>query len=114
LSLIKRMRRQKALWWNRGPAADRFGKYPYDAPIEIECRWEDVAVEFVTAKDEKMVSKAVVYVDRPMKPGDRLKLGEEDSNTQDDPFRDTNAFEIKRFDKMPNLKNKETLLTAYL
>lgn len=113
MSLIKKMRRQTAVWWKR-LTPDRYGKFAYSTPVEIDCRWEDVAQEFVNDKGEMQVSRALVYVDRVMAPGDRLLLGAVESDTPDDPLLASRSFEIRRFDQLPTLKATETLLTAYL
>lgn len=115
MSIIKRMRRQRAVWWERSDAPDRFGRYSYAAPVQLKCRWEDVAQEFRDNQGQTTVSRSIVYVDRIIKAGDMLKRGELESDTPADP-RDIpeEAWEVRRFDQLPNLKNKETLLTAYL
>lgn len=74
MSLIVTMRRQKAVWWERNPTPDKFGKYAFQPPVEFKCRWDDTAKEFVSPKIEKLVSRSVVYADRVMKPGDYLCL----------------------------------------
>lgn len=114
MSLIKRMRRQKAVWWKRSSTTDEYGRYTFDEPVEIDCRWEDRAEEFVNKGGERLVSAAVVYVDRVMEAGDKLKLGALESDTSSNPVEETEAFEIQTFSKIPNLRNTETLLTAYL
>lgn len=107
------MRRQKAVWWKR-LTPDEFGVFTFDDPVEIDCRWDDCVKSFDTMKGETLMSTAVVYVDREMSVGDRLKKGEFDSNTPDDPLADDTAYEIQRFDINPNFRNTENLLTAYI
>lgn len=137
MSLIVRMRRQRAVWWQRVETPNKYGEFTFNPPVEVRCRWEDVAVEFVDPKSEKQISRSLVYVDRVMTPGDRLKLGElsetdwiletgfwSDSGIWVDDALwidslstvtiDEDSFEIRRFDQTPNLRNTRTLLTAYL
>lgn len=113
MSIIKRMRRQKAVWWQR-LSPDEYGEFSYAVPVEVSCRWDDTAQEFLDPKGETQTSRSVVYVDRLMTVGDRLKRGELESDTADDPSEEAEAFEIRRFDQNPNLRNTETLLTAFL
>jgi len=108
MSLIRRMRRQTAVYFARG-SPDVHGEYAFLSPVEIDCRWEDTSQEYLDGKGETRTSNSIVYVDRVMFPGDRLLLGELDSNTD---IKD--AFEIRKFDRLPNLRNTEVLLTAYL
>lgn len=114
MSLITRMRRQKAVYWARSATANRFGVFTFSSPVEIECRWDDSAQQYRDENGEEALSNAVVYVDRDMKQGDRLKKGEMESDTPDDPMELLDSYEIKRFDDTPNLKATESLRTAYL
>ena len=113
MSIIKKMRKQRAVWWKR-LAADRFGVATWDQPIEVRCRWEDINETYIGTKGEQLGCRAQVYVDREMTPGDRLQLGQIDSNTPDSPLSSTTAIEIKRFDKLPDFRNRNVLYTAYL
>lgn len=121
MSLITKMRKQKAVWWSididasGGVVTDDYGQPVYNSPIEIACRWEDIAEEFIKDKDEKSVSSSVVYVDRDMKAGDVLLLGELDSGVdENNPLDNDGAMRIQKFSKIPNLKATEYLRSAYL
>lgn len=114
MSLISRMRRQTAVWW-AADGSDRFGAPRYKTPVEIKCRWEDVRKEFLNSQGVTAVSNSIVYVDRLMKTGDVLFRGVlTDLTTVTVPKDNSGAFEIAAFDRLPNLKNTEELLTAYL
>jgi len=121
MSLISRMRKQKAVYWAQSSGADDYGQIQYAAPVEIDCRWEDSQQEFIGKDGSKRLSRAVVYVDRDMKPGDKLKLSTLAALTQDldsgastapDQFSD--VFEVMKADKIPNLRNTELLRVCYL
>ena len=114
MSVIVKMRKQTAVWWERESAPDTYGRFSFNAPVEIACRWDDTLQEFLDAQGEKRLSQAVAYVDRIMKPGDRLMRGSLESDLTDDPIPVEGAFEIKRFDQNPNFKATETLLTAFM
>lgn len=113
MSIIRKMRKQKAVWWKR-LSADRFGNFTWADPIEIDCRWDDTTEEFLNPQGVIETSRAVVYVDRLMSVGDRLKRGEMDSETPDNPLSIQDAFAIRRFDQNPNFRATENLLTAFL
>ena len=114
MSVIRKMRKQKAVWWARLTPPDQFGRYSFAAPVEIDCRWDDSGTEFRNGEGQTEMSAATVYPDREMTIGDKLKKGEMESDTPDDPRSLRTAFEIKRFDQTPNFKATETLYTAYL
>lgn len=114
MSIIKKMRKQTAVWWERSTLPDAYGKYTYAAPLQIECRWDDSAVEYRNQQGQAVLSSATVYVDRVMKIGDMLMRGDWESDTADDPTDEPTAFEIQRFDQNPNIKATETLLTAFI
>jgi len=114
MSIIKKMRKQKAVWWARLETPDQYGAYSFAAPVEIDCRWDDSGTEFRNGVGQTEMSSATVYPDRVLHKGDKLKKGELESDTPDSPLDLLLAFEIQRFDETPNLKNTETLYTAYL
>lgn len=117
MSLISKMRRQRATFWERSTTTDKYGRYTYAAPEEIRCRWEDVAEEYKDPRSgETKVSRSTVYVDREMKVGDVLKKGAPISSTPADPKTPgtEGAFEIQAFENLPNLKATEFLYTARL
>lgn len=114
MSVIKKMRRQYAIYWAKNPEPNEFGAVSWETPVEIKCRWEDKEGKVLNENDEITESMSTVYVDRPMKLGDKLKLGRMDTNTPQTPGEDRLAFEIQGFEKLPNFKAKEFLYTAYL
>lgn len=113
MRIIRKMRQQKAVWWQR-LAVDQYGRFAYATPVEIDCRWDATSEEFRDTEGQKQLSNAVVYPDRVMSIGDMLQEGQLDSNDPDDPRDAPDAHEIRRFDKIPDLKATETLFRAYL
>ena len=120
-SLITTMRRQTAVYWatqrteSGGFAFDEYGLPQWTDPVEIECRWDDLSEQFIDAVGTLQVSRSLVYVDRDMIPGEVLFLGElTDLTSEDDPKSNEGAWEIRKFERNPNLRNTEMLRTAYL
>lgn len=114
MSLISKMRKQAAVYWPIS-GRDDYGHPTWGDAVEIECRWTDVVQQFVRSDGEERFSRSVVYVDRDMKVGGVLLLGELDSGVDTaDPKGNENAWEISRFDKTPNLRVTEYLRTVYL
>lgn len=113
MSVIKKMRKQTAVYWAR-TTSDHYGRFSYQPPVEVKCRWDDTIQEFVNATGEKQASRAVAYVDTIMVPGDRIKRGVLETDTPLDPLSIDDAFEIRRFDQIPNFRATETLLVAYM
>jgi len=102
------MLKQKAVYW--APTGfDASGKPEYGSPVEINCRWEDVAKEFIGTDGTTQISRSIVYTDRDVLLGGVLLQGELDSGS------DVNdGTEIKGFDKIPNLRVTEYARMAYL
>jgi hypothetical protein len=114
MSIITKMLAQVAVWWSAGPP-DSYGKPTYGEPVEINCRWEDAQEEFINANGELATSRSKVYVDRDVKAGDVLSLGTLDSGVdEDNPKQNKNAWEVRNFSKMPNMRVSEFLRVAYL
>lgn len=103
---------QTAVWWNR-TGVDQFGQPTFAAKVQIDCRWEDSVEEFTSASGEKKISRAIVYPDRLLKPGDYLWEGEL-AGSPVNPLKDKFAWEIQRFDKIPDARAKKVVYVAYL
>lgn len=115
MSIIDRMRKQTCIWWKfKDFGVD--GQPTYLDPIEIDCRWEDTAAEYIDREGVTNVSRSVVYVGEDCKIGDILMLGELESGTelQEIPLQNEGALEIKQFSIVPDLRNRKVLKTAYL
>lgn len=114
MSIITRMRKQTAVYWPVG-STNEYGQPVYGTPVEIEVRWEDKTEEFMDAEGETHMSKALVYVDREVDVGGVLLLGSLSSSVdQDDPKANDGAWEIRRYEALPNFKATEFLRTVYL
>jgi hypothetical protein len=82
-----------------------------------------VTETFLDIEGEERQSMAKVYIDRVVELGgylwkSPLKGKQSDAavlqDAPDDPRTDQKAFEIRRFDENPDVKNKDSLKTAYL
>lgn len=112
MSLIKRMRKQYAVYWPPSENDD-FGQPIPQEPIEIRCRWEDVQEEYQDLKGEKHVSNAIVYVDRELEIDGYLWEGKLSELESEEPV-EAGAYEIKKVNKLPNLRATEFLRTVIL
>jgi hypothetical protein len=115
MSLVVRMRRQTAVYWalasneSGGLDQDQYGRPGYTDPVEIDCRWEDTVTEYVRKDGSTQTSGTRVFVDRDMKVGELLMLGTlDDVLDLEDPRANDNFFEIKGFQKTPDLKARAT------
>lgn len=114
MSLITKMRKQSAvLWLATGP--DAYGATQFATPVQIKCRWEARTVEFLDSTGAKVLSNAVVYVDRNAPVGSVLMLGTlTDAQDVTKPKDNVGAYEVRRFEDLPDLRARKHLLTAYL
>jgi len=127
VGIISRMRKQNAVYWP--PAVpDDFGRPGYGSLVELtladdvnsRVRWEDKAEQFLDAQGTTQISNAVVFVPvlldgSEVVVGGFLWLGDRaDLTDEADPRNNEGAFEVRRVDKLPNLKATEFLRTAYL
>jgi hypothetical protein len=114
MSIISRMRRQKAIYWEF-LSGDGMGSGTFSQPVEISCRWEDISESFLDRKTgNETLSNSRVFTDREVTIGGFLKLGELDSATPDSPIGVDGANEIRAFLKTPNLRASQTLYEALL
>lgn len=109
MGIITRMRKQKAVYWAFLATYSSSGEPQFDAPVEIDVRWEESkeASEDPGLR-EVLRFAATAYVDRDMKLGDYLMLGSKTSSTDSDP-RKEKSWEVLSFSKVPNIKATEYL-----
>ncbi len=115
MGFLTRLRKQYAVYW--APLADtQYGRAAFAEPIEIRCRWDDSAEEFLTPGGERIISQAVVIVDQVVEPGGFLWEGQLANLDSLVHTANERALAIQRFEKTPDIKNREgkTLYTAYL
>lgn len=114
---MKQMLRQKAIYW--GPGELQFDGQMRDTPPtnpeEIKCRWEEKQVEFLDKEGNKVLSKAVVMVDRDLQMLGFLWLGKlTEFPDLLDPTKNEGTFQIRGWEKIPNAKAKKFARIAYL
>ena len=121
MSIITRMLKQKCIYWPPGSETsggfdfDDYGQPQYDVPVQLKCRWEDMAEEFIGPTGTTELSRSVVYVESDVTPGGVLFLSElADVDDLIVPKNNAGAWEIRAFSKLPNFKATEFLRTAYL
>lgn len=108
------MLKQTAVYWPF-TSIDQFGDKSVGSPVEIKVRWEDKSEEFLGPEGENQISNAIVYVDRDTPTGGILMLGTASDITDAVNIKENSgAWEIRRFDKLPNLKATEFLRTVFL
>ena len=114
MSIIEKMRRQTAVYWPFS-SVDQFGKNVYGTAIQIRVRWEDKTEEFLDLKGQRQMSNAIVYVDRDTTVGGVLMLGVLTDITDAVNIKENSgAWEIRKFEKLPDLKVSKFLRTAIL
>lgn len=117
---------QLAVYWHPAGLGNE-GQKTFEAPIEITCRWENITEVFLLREGGEARSRAKVMCDRDLaelgvlwidpetfgmglNEGDALAALED----EEDPFENDGAFEIRRFDKLPDFDGEEVVRTAYL
>lgn len=95
--------RQTATYWG-SPTPDGSGGHTYASPVALTVRWEQRAMEERSPENQVFVSLAVVYVQEDVDIGGYLYLG---TSVASDPTSVSDAFEIKQFRKIPNLRGTQ-------
>ena len=107
---------QTAVYW-ASPVADGRGGHTFTEGVEVSCRWEDKAVQFVAPTGEEELSRAMVFLGQDVDLGGYLFLGELDDLTSaagEDPTEEDDAFIIRSFQKVSDLRAQNFLRTAIL
>lgn len=120
MALLIKMLRESAVYWPP-VGIDPYGKPMFGAPIQITCRWEESNDEVLSADGEKTLSRARVFVGQDVQVRGMLFEGKlEQVVDQVNPLNNTDifgtpqAFKIIKYDRLPDLKARRFLRTAYL
>ena len=123
LSILKKMLKQKCVYWGK-PISDGRGGVQVNAPVELNCRWEKVAEEYINSSGIMRVSQSIVYtesLDGGVGIGADLAEGGYlyeglliDLHGNLDPLEIDTAFRIEKVNVMPTLKANQFLRTAML
>ena len=114
---------QKCVYWPpesvESSSADDFDDYGQPqvslSPVEIDCRWSDKAEEFLDASGTSQITHSIVLVTQEVAVGGILMLGEIADIVDNQVIKNNpNAWEIRRFDKIPDIDAAEVLGKAYL
>ena len=115
---------QTAVYWGN-PQEDGYGGKTYDAPVEISCRWEEGGevmrdvnrIQNQFSPGEEFIPQATVYVLQDLDTYGRLYLGtldDLDSADQENPEDVEEAYEIKKFLKIPAFRSTTIFLRKAL
>lgn len=108
--------KQTAVYWG-APVSDGQGGRTFADAVELDVRWEERHDLFIDPQGQEKQSSAVVFVDQDVDIGGYLFLGDLDdlgSAEEDDPMIVSGAYEIRQFDKTPDLKGTSFLRRAWL
>lgn len=113
MGILQKILKQTAVYWP--PASnqfDSFGKPVQSDPVEISCRWEDKTREDITEEGTRLVPDVRAFVGQDLEIGGVLMLGTLDDISEDYPLDNPGAYEIKTFEKIPDLRVKNFLRIA--
>jgi hypothetical protein len=115
VSIISRMLKQTAVYWPLGTVGE-FGSTSFGTPVQVVCRWEETAEEFLDKEGVRQISRAVVYVNRDVALGGLLKQGALTSveTAWTDPSAQAGVWRIRSFASTPNFKAREFLRKAMI
>lgn len=108
--MITRGYKQTATYWG-SPTPNGSGGFSYAAPVTLNVRWEDKAVQYSDPSGEINVSKSEVFVPSDVEIGGYLYLG---TSVNADPTAVAGAYEIKQVHKIPDLRNARAERRAFL
>lgn len=105
---------QVAVYWPPAKPTNH-GTPQWGVAVEIACRWEETAEEFLSTQGERFASKAVVMVDQNVVVKGVLLLSALTSSVDtDNPKDNEGALEIRAFRTTPDFGATEELKEAIL
>lgn len=110
MSTLTRNLRQEITHWGITP--NGFGGFDFTAPALLKGRWEDRQVQFRDVKGNEEASNALVYLNTDVAIGDYVYLG--DALLTADPTTLALSFQVRQFNKIPDLRNIQMQRKAFL
>ena len=107
---------QVAVYWGN-PVNDGQGGRTFDNPVEIAVRWEQKQELFIDGNGQEVRSMAVVYLAQSVVLDGFLYLGvlnDISSAEEADPMTISNAFAIRGYQSIPNVRATKFLRRAWL
>lgn len=108
---LGRMMNQVCTYWVRQDGTNSEGKPTFSAPVQRDVRWEDVITQIQDKNGNDRNSKSTVYSTEDWDYQGFLYLG---VSAAADPTTVYEAYEILQVSRVPDLRNIQTLYTAYL
>ena len=91
---------------------DGYGGFTFGTPVKLDGRWEEKAELFITPDNEEVHSKVVAYLDTDIANGDYLAEGDQTATA--DPGTLNDAFRVRNYGKVTDLRNLNSLRKAWL
>ena len=111
MTLVTRLLREDVTFWaNEG--SNGVGGFTFAAPVILKGRWEDKTELIRDATGREVVSASRVFLKDDVEMEDYLARG--DLTTTTDPTTLAAAFRVRRFDRITDLRNINTLRRAFL
>lgn len=106
--------KQKATYWSF-LKEDGYGGRTFNAPMTVDCRWEEVQEQFLNRNGEVDLSKAIIYLSpvdgNTYKIGDYLLLG---TSADLVPTNVAKTFQVRQVMRTPNLRLVKTEIRVIL
>lgn len=87
------------------------GKGTFATPVQLACRWEDVALLFLDKRGQEATSKSRVFLAQDIDIQGYLMLG---TTSTADPTTLPEAWEVRSLKSTPDLRNLKNLYVAML
>ena len=113
MRIIKKMRKQKCVYWEPTGFKDD-GEPEFGDPVELDCRWEDRSIVINLSEGQQYVSRSIVYTENRLVERGKLKLGKVEDLDDMAPENNEGVGEIRQVNSIPTLKADEFLNTAIL
>lgn len=119
MRILKRILRQRAVYWAPKKNKGRFGDEQFEIPVEIKCRWEDSKYKGISGNMTEVIFKSFIYSGTQLKEGG--KLWKDDSkhplanlkslkNEEGKITPPDDAGEIRSYEEFPVMKGSRQVL----
>lgn len=113
MSFLTRNLNQKITHWAKGSTQDAFANPTWIAPVILNGRWQDATELTLDLDGNEILVKSIVFLDTDVEEGDYL-MNREFISGEIDPIQISDAFQVKKFGKNPDLKAVNFERVAFL
>jgi hypothetical protein len=117
MALLKKMRKQNAVYWSPKTGAtayDKHGQRQWNTGVQLKVRWQLEENEVQKPDGERVMTQNKVFAGEDIALGGVMWLGLLAAADDSNPLQNSGAGIVMKFANIPTLRNDDNVRIAYL